>query len=529
MGIPKVLASLFRRNDKPVPEEIIELAYAWLGTAVLLAAVDLEIFSTLAETGPLTHLQIREKLNLNPRSTPDFPDTLLAMNLLEREGDGPDALYSNTKEGAVFLDKKRPLSYLGDRLKEILRLYRDWIDHPKFIRKKENKDIKLQEVTKTFRTVADFHLFKSAHQGAVTEEERNVSPDAIIQIALSFWTSRVLLTACELQVFTIIGAAPKKRLSKKQIAHELHLCGKTTAEFLDTLVSGGMLKSKMVDGTKMYSNNAASAYYLDRNKEFYIGGLMEFFSAYHYAAAASLSETLRTGTSQLAAKGTELDFYTALYPHEGAAEGLAFGLMSVMIEASVVFSKTFSLKQYKTAIDVGGASGHFAARMAQQNPGLQVTVTDRAEMVPVTQKFINERWPDVKDRVIPMEHDYFKEASFPSTDVITMTMVLLQWGLEKKKELVRKAYEALSPGGVLVVIDHYIMDDERRYDAFGLRKSLLMYLIHGNHVDGKTGDEVGGRTFTFGEYKSWCLEAGFSKVKMVNLPGQPMPAGVAWK
>ena len=128
-----------------------------------------------------------------------------------------------------------------------------------------------------------------------------------------------------------------------------------------------------------------------------------------------------------------------------------------------------------------------------------------------------------------MEHDYFKEPEFPKVDVITMTMILLQWGIDKKKILVRKAFEALPTDGMLVCIDHFIMDDARRKDAFGLRKSLLMYLIHGNHVDGKSGDEVGGRTFTFGEYKAWCLEAGFRKVKMVKLPGQPMPAGIAYK
>ena len=357
-----------------------------------------------------------------------------------------------------------------------------------------------------------------------------MTPNNILKTAFAFWTSRMLLTACEFGLFTLLEAE-KSDMSMSAIAKSLHLRKSTTAEFLDNLVSCGMLKrhGKAGDAQAMYHNTRECAYYLDRNKEFYIGGLMEFFSTYHYAAAGNLVETLRSGESQLSAKGTELDFYSALYPYEGAAEGLASGLMSVMTEASVVFAKTFPLKRYKTALDVGGASGHFAARLARQNPHLQVTVTDREEMIPTTAKFIKEKWPDVQDRVTPMVHDYFKEPAFPKVDVITMTMVVLQWGIDKKKELIRKSFEALPAGGVLVVIDHFIMDDARRYDAFGLRKSLLMYLIHGNHVGGQTGDEVGGRTFTCGEYRSWCLEAGFKKVDMVALPGQPMPAGVAYK
>ncbi|CAB9504458.1 Tetracenomycin polyketide synthesis 8-O-methyl transferase TcmO [Seminavis robusta] len=510
-SINDLFKSMKMSKSKVKPEKIIEEAYAWLETATLLAAVDMEIFSELAKHGPMTHLQIREHMELNPRSTPDFPDTLLAMKLLERDGDGDTALYRCSKETAVYLDKNRPTTYLGTTLKKVLKLYVQWVDHPEMLKDKHQKQQKLSEVEDQFRALADFNMLKAQFQGDASEKEMKVTPKYIIKTAFAFWTSRMLLTACEFGLFTLIESEPGKELPMNHIAKALGLRKSTTAEFLDNLVKSGMLKRKGKEGdpNALYYNTANCAHYLDRNKEMYIGGLMEFFSAYHYAAAGGLVETLQTGDSQLAAKGTEKDFYDALYPHEGAAEGLAGGLMSVMTEASVVFAKTYPLKKYKTALDI--------------------TVTDREEMIPATQKFIKERWPDVKDRVIPQVHDYLKEPALPKADVISMTMVLLQWGIDTKKMLVRKAFEALPEGGVLVVVDHFIMDDARRYDAFGLRKSLLMFLIHGNQVGGQTGDEVGGRTFTCGEYRSWCLEAGFKRVEMVPLPGQPMPAGVAYK
>ena len=56
-----------------------------------------------------------------------------------------------------------------------------------------------------------------------------------------------------------------------------------------------------------------------------------------------------------------------------------------------------------------------------------------------------------------------------------MGMILHDWNVDKKKILIRKAYEALQPGGAFVVIEALI-DDERRKNAFGLLMSLNMLI-----------------------------------------------------
>ena len=50
----------------------------------------------------MTGEEIAAALHLNPRAIPDFPDALVALKFLRREGDGPDARYSNTPESAFF-------------------------------------------------------------------------------------------------------------------------------------------------------------------------------------------------------------------------------------------------------------------------------------------------------------------------------------------------------------------------------------------------------------------------------------------
>jgi O-methyltransferase domain len=65
---------------------------------------------------------------LHPRAIPDFPDALVALELLERGGDGSDAVYRNTEATAVFLDKGSP-AYIGGILEmSNARLYRFWGD-----------------------------------------------------------------------------------------------------------------------------------------------------------------------------------------------------------------------------------------------------------------------------------------------------------------------------------------------------------------------------------------------------------------
>jgi len=97
-----------------------------------------------------------------------------------------------------------------------------------------------------------------------------------------------------------------------------------------------------------------------------------------------------------------------------------------------------------------------------------------------------------------------------------MGMILHDWNLEKKKMLIRKAYDALTPGGAFVVVENLI-DDERRDNAFGLMMSLNMLIEFGDAFD-----------FSMADFSSWCLEAGFRSMDVIPLGG-PASAGIAYK
>lgn len=94
---------------------------------VLLSAVGLRLFTVLGD-GAMTAGQIAERLGLVERPATDFLDTLVSLELLDRDGNGSGACYRNTAETARFLDERSP-AYQGGLLKIWDdRNYRYWAD-----------------------------------------------------------------------------------------------------------------------------------------------------------------------------------------------------------------------------------------------------------------------------------------------------------------------------------------------------------------------------------------------------------------
>ena len=89
------------------PARIMEVGMAFWPAKVLLAAVELGLFTELGANS-MTGSELQAALRLHPRANPDFFDTLVALRFLERDGAGVEARYRNTEETGLFLDGHRP-------------------------------------------------------------------------------------------------------------------------------------------------------------------------------------------------------------------------------------------------------------------------------------------------------------------------------------------------------------------------------------------------------------------------------------
>jgi SAM-dependent methyltransferase len=98
-------------NPPTSPERLMQLGDAFKGAKALLSAVELGVFTALAE-GPLDAAMLRGRISIHERGARDFFDALVALKLLARDEQGR---YTNTAETAWYLDRGQP-TYIGDSL-----------------------------------------------------------------------------------------------------------------------------------------------------------------------------------------------------------------------------------------------------------------------------------------------------------------------------------------------------------------------------------------------------------------------------
>jgi hypothetical protein len=111
----------------PAPDQILQVGMGFFASKALLSAVELGVFTTLADGGK-SGAELQQDLGLHPRATYDFLDTLVAIGMLERDGDGAEGVYRNTRATDLYLDRAKP-TYVGGILEMAnARLYRFWGD-----------------------------------------------------------------------------------------------------------------------------------------------------------------------------------------------------------------------------------------------------------------------------------------------------------------------------------------------------------------------------------------------------------------
>lgn len=323
------------------------------------------------------------------------------------------------------------------------------------------------------------------------------SPEKILQVGFGFWSSKTLLSAVELGVFTELAKQPE---NLHELQTRLGLHPRSAADFLDALVALGFLER--TDG--VYRNTPSTDLFLDRNKPSYVGGILEMSSHRLYPFWGHLTEALRTGEHQNETRHGGEDFFGALYADPQRLREFLRAMSGLSRGANMAIARQLPWAQYKTYVDVGTAQGDLAVQIALANPHLTGIGFDLPKAGPVFDDYVAEN--GLSDRVRFQPGDFFKD-ELPRADVILMGHILHDWGLDDKQMLIRKACDALPDGGALVVYDALI-DDDRQQNAFGLLMSLNMLI-----------ETPAGFDYTGADGCGWMREAGFRETRVEHLVG----------
>jgi hypothetical protein len=322
-----------------------------------------------------------------------------------------------------------------------------------------------------------------------------------LEVSLGFMASKTLLTAVNMKLFTHLAKGP---MSGSEIMLELGLHKRNLYDFLDTLVALGFLKREGLRETSMYSNSEDAELFLDKNKPSYIGGIMEMANNRLFGFWNDLEEGLKTGLPQNEAKNGNNDFFDAIYADEKRLREFVAAMGGIQMGNFITFANQFDFSAYNTLCDIGGAGGHLAAQVVINNEHMVCDSFDLPPVEPIARE--NMKNMGLQDKVIIQSGDFLQD-DFPKADVITMGNVLHDWGIEEKRMLIKKAYDALPDGGAFVVIEN-IIDDNRSKNAFGLMMSLNMLI-----------ETPGGFDFSRADIDSWVKEAGFKETSLMPLTG----------
>ena len=172
---------------------------------------------------------------------------------------------------------------------------------------------------------------------------RAPSPELILQTGLGFWASKTLLSAVELELFTQLS---EKSLTASEIADRLDLHPRSQYDFLDALVSLGLLDRDGNGPDARYQNTPDAAIFLDKTSPAYLGGILEMSSARLFGFWGSLTEAFRTGEPQNEIKAGRPGLFEAVYADPARLESFLHGMHGLQLGAFTALCSTLDLRAH---------------------------------------------------------------------------------------------------------------------------------------------------------------------------------------
>lgn len=339
---------------------------------------------------------------------------------------------------------------------------------------------------------------------------QQLDPTPILQTATAFWASKVLLTAVEFDLFSTLGDSA---MTAHELGDTLGLHPRGTYDFFDALVALKFLDRESDGPEGRYRNTPETSAFLVKQSPSYIGGLPEMLNSRLFGFWNNLGEALKTGKPQNEIKYNGKPMFEELYADELRLGEFLQGMSGLQAGNFGSLAEKFDFSRYQTVTDVGGSLALLSRLVAERHPHLRFQSFDLPPVEPHARNAIDAA--GLADRIKVVTGDFFIDP-LPEADVVTMGNILHDWNLEKKKHLIRMAYEALSDGGAFIAIEN-IIDDARRENAFGLLMSLNMLIEFGDASD-----------YTGADFRKWCGEVGFKRFEIIPLTGASS-AAVAYK
>jgi hypothetical protein len=314
------------------------------------------------------------------------------------------------------------------------------------------------------------------------------------EIATSFLASQVFFSACNLGLFEQLG---KQAATAEELGRKLSIHPEGCRRLLAPLAQIGLVSRE----EERYRNSELAGFLTSQSAveleplsvwgdlfyhmwEFLPDALREYGPRWQQAVGASADET-----------------FVALYENPARLRRFVQIMNAYSVPEGQAIAENFDFTPYHCVLDVAGGPGGLSQQIGLRYPHLRGIIMDLTPVCRVAEEYIEAN--GLTGRFTAQPVDLFAGPYPSGADVITLGWILHDWNDEHCRTILRNCFDALPPGGALLIVES-VLDDDLSGTQFGVLMSLHMTVVC----------EPGARERSEAEYRALLEEAGFDRVEV---------------
>jgi len=332
-------------------------------------------------------------------------------------------------------------------------------------------------------------------------EEALVTPKRIMEMAFGFAAPLMMHAAIQNRIFDTLDGGP---MPLDEICEQTHASERGVRALLN-----GLVDLLLTDDHGRYRLAPDTAEYLVSSKPMSHTEILRHFAQELIPNWLNLDTIVRTGQPSIT---VEADLEGTVF-----FEKFVESLFPMSYPAAKILANALNLDRATgpiSVLDLAAGSGVWGIALAQKSTTVKVTAIDRAKILNIT-KQVAERC-GVADQLKYVAGDLHTADFGAGHAVATLGHILHSEGEERSRSLLRKVFQALSPGGTICIAD-FLTNDTHTAPPMSLIFGVNM-LVHTQEGD----------TFSFAEIATWLTDAGFTNTRTLDVPG-PSPLILATK
>jgi len=309
--------------------------------------------------------------------------------------------------------------------------------------------------------------------------------DTILKMVRGFMASRVVISAAELDLFTLLA---EQACTADEVAAAIGADLRGITILLDALCALGFLVK--TDGTYQTESSAAPLLSADgpasvRPMVLHMGSIWRNWSNLTDIVLGKTVPDLKKGILD------KENFEAFIGAMHVIASGNAPGVVAAIGPAGA-----------KRLLDVGGGSGSYTLAFLEAQPSMRATLFDKPPVIEMARSRVEAA--AMMDRVTLVPGDFYTDELPAGHDLVLLSAIIHQNSPAENEELYRKIHRALDAGGRIVIRDHVMSPDHTRPTEGAL---FAVNMLAGTK---------GGSTYTFEEIKAGLAAAGFVSIRQIQ-------------